>query len=89
MLIIWEMESPVILWIFIVQKVIKENFQSCSICMEEVSFLGKKEEGHLFCAEMSRKGFLVFSLEYPLAPETLFPQILKDLMTGGEYMVVY
>ena len=44
--------------------------------------LGKKEEGHLFCAEMSRKGFLVFSLEYPLAPETLFPQILKDLMTG-------
>ena len=46
--------------------------------------LGKKEEGHLFCAEMSRKGFLVFSLEYPLAPETLFPQILKDLMTGME-----
>ena len=44
--------------------------------------LGKKEEGHLFCAEMSQRGFLVFSFEYPLAPEALFPQILKDLMTG-------
>ena len=30
--------------------------------------LGKKEEGHLFCAEMSQRGFLVFSFEYPLAP---------------------
>ena len=44
--------------------------------------LGKKEEGHLFCAEMSQRGFLVFSFEYPLAPEASFPQILKDLMTG-------
>lgn len=44
--------------------------------------LGKKEEGHLFCAEMSQRVFLVFSFEYPLAPEALFPQILKDLMTG-------
>ena len=44
--------------------------------------LGKKEESHLFCAEMSQKGFLVFSLEYPLAPESLFPQILRDLMKG-------
>ena len=43
--------------------------------------LGKKEEGHLFCAEMSQRGFLVFSFEYPLAPEASFPQILKDLMT--------
>lgn len=24
----------------------------------------------------------MFSFEYPLAPEALFPQILKDLMTG-------
>lgn len=31
---------------------------------------------------MSQRGFLVFSFEYPLAPEALFPQILKDLMTG-------
>lgn len=44
--------------------------------------LGKKEEGHLFCAEMSQRGFLVFSFEYPLAPEASFPQILKDLMAG-------
>jgi len=36
----------------------------------------------LFCAEMSQRVFLVFSFEYPLAPEALFPQILKDLMTG-------
>lgn len=42
------MESPVILWIFIVQKVIKENFQSCSICMEEVSFLAKKKRDICF-----------------------------------------
>lgn len=41
--------------------------------------LRKKEEGHLFCAEMSQRVFLVFSFEYPLAPEALFPQILKDL----------
>ena len=29
--------------------------------------LGKKEEGHLFCAEMSQRGFLVFSKQrnYP------------------------
>ena len=46
--------------------------------------LGKKEEGHLFCAEMSQKGFLVFSLEYPLAPETAFCQILQELMKGME-----
>lgn len=31
---------------------------------------------------MSQRVFLVFSFEYPLAPEALFPQILKDLMTG-------
>ena len=46
--------------------------------------LGKKEEGHLFCAEMSQKGFLVFSLEYPLAPEAAFGQILQELMEGLE-----
>lgn len=33
---------------------------------------------------MSQRVFLVFSFEYPLAPEALFPQILKDLMTGWE-----
>lgn len=51
--------------------------------------LGKKEESHLFCAEMSQKGFLVFSLEYPLAPESLFPQILRDLMKGIKNSRVY
>ena len=50
---------------------------------------GKKEESHLFCAEMSQKGFLVFSLEYPLAPESLFPQILRDLMKGIKNSRVY
>ena len=40
--------KPCHLWIFIVQKVIKENFQSCSICMEEVSFLAKKKRDICF-----------------------------------------
>lgn len=51
--------------------------------------LGKKEEGHLFCAEMSQKGFLVFSLEYPLAPEAAFCQILQELMKGMENAKVF
>ena len=38
---------------------------------------------------MSQKGFLVFSLEYPLAPESLFPQILRDLMKGIKNSRVY
>ena len=31
-LTIWEMESPVISWIFTVPEIMKENFQSCLTC---------------------------------------------------------
>ena len=30
--------------------------------------LGKKEVNRLFCADMCRRGFVVFCLEYPLVP---------------------
>lgn len=31
--------------------------------------MGRKEQNRLFCARLAQKGFLVFGLEYPLAPE--------------------
>ena len=42
-LTIWEMESPVISWIFTVPEIMKENFQSCLTCTEAVFSLGKKK----------------------------------------------
>ena len=83
MLIIWEMECRHFKDTYRVQKVIKENFQLRSTCMEEASSLAKKARGKSVCAKMSRKGFLVFSSEYPLYHETLLPQSYsKDLTTG-------
>ncbi len=48
--------------------------------MEEVSF-GKKRRGTSVLCRDEPKGFLAFFLSIRL-PETLFPQIFKDLMTG-------
>lgn len=41
-LTIWEMESPVISWIFTVPEIMKENFQSCLTCTEAVFSLEKR-----------------------------------------------
>ena len=46
-LTIWEMESPVISWIFTVHEIMKENFQSCLTCTEAVFSLGKKKRDFL------------------------------------------
>ena len=44
--------------------------------------LGKKEANRLFCADMSKWGFVVFCLEYPLAPESNVFEIFRDLTVG-------
>lgn len=44
--------------------------------------LGKKEVNRLFCADMSKWGFVVFCLEYPLAPEADISEIFRDLTVG-------
>ena len=41
--------------------------------------LGKKEVNRLFCADMAKRGFLVFCPEYPLAPEADLFAILRNL----------
>ena len=41
--------------------------------------LGKKEVNRLFCADMAKRGFLVFCPEYPLAPEADLFAILRSL----------
>ena len=35
-----------------------------------------------FCAELAKRGFLVFCLEYPLVPESDIPGILRDVARG-------
>ena len=35
-----------------------------------------------FCCELAKRGFLVFSLEYPLVPESDIPGILRDVARG-------
>jgi len=35
-----------------------------------------------FCWELAKRGFLVFSLEYPLVPESDIPGILRDVSRG-------
>lgn len=41
--------------------------------------LGKKEVNRLFCADMAKRGFLVFCPEYPLTPEADLFAILRSL----------
>ncbi len=41
--------------------------------------MGSKDENRLLCADLCLKGFIVFSLEYPLVPTVTVQQILCDL----------
>lgn len=59
---IWEMESPVISWIFTVPEIMKENFQSCLTCTEAVFSLGKKKRDFsslLYLRETLEKEFVL------------------------------
>ncbi len=44
--------------------------------------LGKKEVNRLFCADMCKRGFVVFCIEYPLAPKADIFDIFRDLTAG-------
>lgn len=44
--------------------------------------LGSKEVNRYLCTDLSRRGFLVMSLEYPLAPEATIFDIFRALTTG-------
>ena len=44
--------------------------------------LGNKEVNRYLCTDLSRRGFLVMSLEYPLAPEATIFDIFRALTTG-------
>ena len=46
--------------------------------------LGHKEANRLFCADLCQRGFLVFGVEYPLAPQASIFQILRDLTQAVE-----
>lgn len=46
--------------------------------------MGRKEQNRLFCARLAQKGFLVFGLEYPLAPEALVYDQLAAVVRGME-----
>lgn len=41
-----------------------------------------KEVNRPFCAELAKRGFLVFSLEYPLVPQADIPTIIADISRG-------
>ena len=61
-LTIWEMESPVISWIFTVPEIMKENFQSCLTCTEAVFSLEKKKRDFsslLYLRETLEKEFVL------------------------------
>lgn len=44
--------------------------------------LGSKEVNRYLCTDLSRRGFLVMSLEYPLAPEATIFDIFRALTAG-------
>ena len=46
--------------------------------------LGKKEVNRLFCADMCRRGFVVFCLEYPLVPDVDIFTVFRALTAGIE-----
>ena len=61
-LTIWEMDSPVISWIFTVPEIMKENFQSCLTCTEAVFSLEKKKRDFsslLYLRETLEKEFVL------------------------------
>lgn len=41
-----------------------------------------KEVNRPFCAQLAKRGFLVFCLDYPLVPEVTVPEMLADVCTG-------
>lgn len=44
--------------------------------------LCSKEVNRPFCAELAKRGFLVFCVDYPLVPEVTVPEILGDVCAG-------
>lgn len=46
--------------------------------------LGKKEANRLFCADMCRRGFVVFCLEYPLVPDVDIFTVFRAMTAGIE-----
>ena len=52
-----------------------------------------KEVNVPFCAELAERGFLVFCVDYPLAPEATVPRMLEDVCAGldrvSELLVQY
>lgn len=44
--------------------------------------LGKKEANRHFCAELCKKGFVAFCLEYPLVPDVDIFEVFRDLTIG-------
>ena len=50
--------------------------------------LGKKEANRLFCADMCRRGFVVFCLEYPLVPDVDIFTVFRALTAGIERAAV-
>ena len=41
-----------------------------------------KEVNRPFCAELAKRGFLVFCIDYPLVPEVTVPEMLRDVCAG-------
>lgn len=39
-----------------------------------------------FCAELARRGFLVFSVDYPLVPQAKVPEILSDVARAMDFV---
>ena len=39
-----------------------------------------------FCAELTRRGFLVFSVDYPLVPQAKVPEILSDVARAMDFV---
>ncbi len=46
--------------------------------------LCSKDVNRLFCAQLARRGYLVFCIDYPLVPQATVPQILGDVCRGLE-----
>ena len=45
-----------------------------------------RKANRTFCAELAKRGFLVFCMDYPLVPQTDIPGILQDVNQGLAYV---
>ncbi|MDD7670238.1 MAG: alpha/beta hydrolase [Ruminococcus sp.] len=48
--------------------------------------LGEKEVNRLYCADMCRRGFTVFCVEYPLVPDNDIFSILRDITAAVNFV---